>query len=141
MSEKTLQQIVSMLSDTMVRFDKLEERFDKLEERFDKLEERFDKLEERHNTLEKNMNTQFAEQNKELRVITEQVGRNKELLTVHSNQMNKLTEDIGRIDLKSNDTISKLKMLDGKMDGRDSDIVVLNNRLFKLESTVQKLVN
>ena len=41
----------------------------------------------------------------------------------------------------SDDIVAMLKVIDRKVESKNSETAVLNNRLFKVESTVEKMVD
>lgn len=57
------------------------------------------------------------------------------------NDVTNIKDSIERIDHAVNeDVIAILKTIENKTNDNDADIVVLNNRLFKVESKIQKII-
>ncbi len=138
--------------------DLLHQILRKLAEMEKNMNERFSEIDHHFDVLTKHVAGNSEQLTVHSGILEEHSGKFDSItkqLEEHSDQLKTLTKDtnsmkvdifdiktdVKRIDWTANDGISRLKMIERKMESKDSDTVVLNNRLFKLESTVQKLVN
>lgn len=101
----------------------------------DKILRKLSEMETSFSKMEENTNKRFSLIDKELSNMKTSMGHMEGELSDIKASTKRIEENV------SEDVVTILKVMDRKMEKRDSDTVVLNNRLFKVESTVESLLD
>lgn len=88
------------------------------------------------------LTTTVANHSAKFDTLTATVDSHTEKFDVLSTDLNEIKTSTKRIEKNmSDDIVAMLKVIDRKVESKNSETAVLNNRLFKVESTVEKMVD
>lgn len=92
------------------------------------------------NELLRNLDARMDRQETMMQQLISMVGHNTDRMNVMNKQLERIEESMNRIEhSQPSDILAMLKQINGKLDERDNEIQVLNKRLFKTESEIERL--